>query len=111
MQQDYTFILHNRCKCARCDDVIESKTGHDFKQCKCGAIFTDGGLEYIRRGGESLNLIIDMSEYRPATKRELLDEVTKAKKRSAEMPSSQFYKDRVTDLKLALFRLRNPNLV
>jgi hypothetical protein len=33
-----------------------------MKWCKCGEIFTDGGLEYIRRGGNDLNSIIDMSE-------------------------------------------------
>jgi hypothetical protein len=51
----------NKCQCARCLDIIESRHRHDFVQCKCGAIFTDGGTEYIRRGGEIEN-IIDMSE-------------------------------------------------
>jgi hypothetical protein len=31
-------------------------------RCKCGAIFTDGGTSYIRRGAKDLNDIIDMSE-------------------------------------------------
>jgi hypothetical protein len=30
--------------------------------CKCGAIFTDGGKEYIRRGAQNFSDIIDMSE-------------------------------------------------
>ena len=51
----------NKCQCARCLNIIESRHKHDFVQCKCGAIFTDGGTEYIRRGGEIEN-IIDMSE-------------------------------------------------
>lgn len=55
-------VLRNRCQCAKCLDIIESKYGHDFVWCKCGEIFTDGGLEYIRRGGKDLNSIIDMSE-------------------------------------------------
>lgn len=40
----------NRAKCKKCEDVIESTYGHDFKQCKCGAIFVDGGRNYARRG-------------------------------------------------------------
>ena len=49
-----------RCKC--CGDVIESRHVHDFVSCKCGAIFVDGGLEYLRRGAKDLNLIEDLSE-------------------------------------------------
>jgi hypothetical protein len=56
-----TVVVVNKCQCARCLDIIESKHRHDFVQCSCGAIFTDGGTEYIRRGGEIEN-IIDMSE-------------------------------------------------
>lgn len=39
----------NICKCKICGDVIESKSIHDYIQCKCGACATDGGLEYVRR--------------------------------------------------------------
>ena len=45
-------VIRNRCKCKKCGDVIESKSVHDFVRCKCGAIFTDGGTDYIHRGGE-----------------------------------------------------------
>jgi len=54
-------IYVNRARCKKCGDVIESKSVHDFKQCKCGAIFTDGGKDYIRRGGKDLNDIEDLS--------------------------------------------------
>ena len=43
-------ILHNRAKCLSCGDIIESKHRHDFVWCKCGRIFVDGGLAYLRRG-------------------------------------------------------------
>lgn len=43
-------IIHNRICCNHCGDVIESKTVHDFKQCSCGAVFVDGGHDYLRRG-------------------------------------------------------------
>lgn len=44
-------IIKNVARCRKCLDIIESKTVHDFKRCKCGAIFVDGGKDYIRRGG------------------------------------------------------------
>ena len=44
-------IIHNRIKCLKCGDVIESFTVHDFKVCSCGACFVDGGTDYLRRGG------------------------------------------------------------
>jgi|WetSurMetagenome_2_1015567.scaffolds.fasta_scaffold424964_2 hypothetical protein len=53
-------IFRNRCKCAKCGDIIESKYRHDFVSCKCGAIWTDGGTDYIRRGAMDFNDIIDM---------------------------------------------------
>jgi len=56
-----TVVLVNKCQCALCLDIIESKSRHAFVNCKCGAIFTDGGTSYIRRGGQ-LDKIIDMSE-------------------------------------------------
>lgn len=54
-------ILHNRCRCLRCKVVIESEHRHDFVACTCGAIFTDGGHDYIRRGGD-LDLIEELDE-------------------------------------------------
>lgn len=45
-------IISNKIRCKRCGQVIESKTVHDFKTCKCGAVSVDGGHYYLRRGGE-----------------------------------------------------------
>ena len=56
-------ILRNRCMCANCGDIIESKSVHDFVQCKCGEIFTDGGTDYIHHGANKFSDIIDMTEY------------------------------------------------
>lgn len=53
----------NKAKCLKCLDIIESKHVHDFVQCSCGSIFVDGGLEYIRRGGDC-KFIEDLSEWR-----------------------------------------------
>jgi hypothetical protein len=55
-------IKRNAARCKLCEQVVESTHRHDFQQCECGAIFTDGGLDYIRRGGESYN-IEDLTEY------------------------------------------------
>lgn len=42
-------ITKNMIRCKKCGDVIESMSVHDFKQCSCGAVFVDGGHNYLRR--------------------------------------------------------------
>ncbi len=56
-------IIKNKAQCKICGDIIESKYTHDFKRCKCGAIFVDGGLEYIRRGAVRMEDVIELSEF------------------------------------------------
>lgn len=56
-------IARNAAKCRKCNDEIESMHVHDFKYCKCGTIFVDGGKDYVRRGGE-LDQIIELTEYK-----------------------------------------------
>lgn len=56
-------IVRNAAKCLKCNDEIESMHVHDFKYCKCGTIFVDGGKDYIRRGGE-LGQILELTEYK-----------------------------------------------
>lgn len=61
-------LIRNRIRCKTCDDIIESKYGHDFKYCKCGKVFVDGGLEYCRYGypgGDVDDWIEMMAEYQP----------------------------------------------
>lgn len=43
-------VLVNKVRCKKCDDIIESVHNYDFKKCKCGSIFIDGGREYQRYG-------------------------------------------------------------
>ena len=45
-------IIHNRIKCLKCGDIIESFTVHDFRACSCGSCCVDGGKEYLRRCGD-----------------------------------------------------------
>jgi len=54
-------IVRNAARCKKCDDVIESRYRHDFVYCKCGAIFVDGGHDYLRQGGD-LAAIEDLHE-------------------------------------------------
>ena len=49
-------IIRNSARCRNCGDEIESKHRHDFVVCKCGAIFVDGGKDYIRRGGDPVDI-------------------------------------------------------
>ncbi len=55
-------LVRNRLKCKLCGDVIESKYRHDFVECKCGKVFVDGGLDYMRWGGDR-DQIEDLSEW------------------------------------------------
>ena len=56
-------IVRNAAKCLKCNDEIESVHVYDFKYCKCGSIFVDGGKDYIRRGGD-LGSIRELTEYK-----------------------------------------------
>lgn len=40
-----------RAKCAKCGDIVEVSHYHEFKSCKCGAIFLDYGDGYYSRTG------------------------------------------------------------
>ena len=44
-------ILINKIRCKKCGDIIESKSVHDFKFCKCEAVAVDGDHDYLRRVG------------------------------------------------------------
>lgn len=55
-------IKANKIKCKCCNEIIESKSVHDFKLCSCRKVAVDGGLDYLRRCG-SLDDIIELSEF------------------------------------------------
>lgn len=57
-------IKRNAARCRKCGTVIESKHRHDFVWCKCRAIFVDGGLDYLRAGGnpEDFESLADTEE-------------------------------------------------
>ena len=37
--------VRHAVQCKKCLDTVESKEVHEFKQCSCGAVGVDGGLE------------------------------------------------------------------
>ena len=55
-------LLHNRIKCKKCGDIVESKYTHDYVFCSCGVCAADGGLDYLKRSGD-LKDWEDLSEY------------------------------------------------
>lgn len=59
-------LVKNAAECTKCGDTVESTHRHDFRACKCGEIFVDGGREYLRRGATDLGNIIERSEWSTA---------------------------------------------
>jgi len=56
-----TKIIKNAARCLKCRDVVISTHRHDFVSCTCGAMFVDGGNDYLRRGGD-IGSIEELSE-------------------------------------------------
>ena len=55
-------ILANRIRYGVCGDVIESKSVHDYKRCRCGRISVDGSTDCLKRSfTESLEDFEDLS--------------------------------------------------
>lgn len=58
---DYSFnhynqaIIRNSGYCMDCGTHLISEDRHDFKECKCGESFVDGGSSYMRRSGRLLD--------------------------------------------------------
>jgi len=45
-------IIQNSVICHDCGDEPWSANTHDYRQCVCGAIAVDGGMDYLRRVGD-----------------------------------------------------------
>lgn len=54
-------IVRNSARCAKCGDEVESRHRHDFVACGCGAIFVDGGTDYLRRACREPGDLIETS--------------------------------------------------
>jgi len=55
-------VITNKIQCNHCQDIIESKSVHDYRSCQCGKISVDGGKEYFRRGFQKDGDIVELSE-------------------------------------------------
>lgn len=51
--QNKNMIVYNAVECLECGDILHSKHRHDFQVCKCGKTGCDGGLDYLKRMGNS----------------------------------------------------------
>ena len=56
-------IKTNKIRCRKCGDIIESTYRHDFKFCSCHRCAVDGGLDYLRRCGDTDDWE-DLSEFK-----------------------------------------------
>lgn len=67
-------IIRNAIQCNFCNQVVESKHRHDFRECRCGRVFVDGGKSYLRRGFKHESDFEDLSEFVDDDKLEFGDE-------------------------------------
>lgn len=61
-----------------CGTFIFSRTGHDYRSCKCGASSIDGGFDYTKTSG-SKHTYITFSLPIGVTKKMLYDDWNKSK--------------------------------
>lgn len=61
-------IIHNKIKCLRCGDIIESTNRHDFKWCSCHTCAVDGGHAYLKRCGWPWEELSEVEEDNDETK-------------------------------------------
>jgi|TARA_R110002126_G_scaffold12314_3_gene53651 hypothetical protein len=48
---DVKMIIQNQIRCLKCKDEPYSNSKNDLKECDCGAVAVDGGMDYLRRIG------------------------------------------------------------
>ena len=64
----------NSVRCLVCNEVLVSKSQHNFVQCNCeNQTMTDGGNLYQRCGGKDLDKIENLSKYIIMTEQEYED--------------------------------------
>lgn len=61
MPTGHKIVLNMVC-CLGCRQVLISRTVHDYRTCFCGnKTVVDGGTEYLRRGGDDMALVEELS--------------------------------------------------
>jgi hypothetical protein len=77
MAYETTVIIRSRAQCLSCGDVVESVHRHDFVQCRCGALFLDGGTSYVRWGAKDMQDVKFLTDTRPKTRSEVLSDIAR----------------------------------
>ncbi len=49
------YIYIRGVECQLCKERIFSMSHHDFRSCRCGSCYVDGGRSYLRIGGDPVN--------------------------------------------------------
>lgn len=65
-----TYTYHKGIECLECGDQIFSEFRHDFRYCRCGACFVDGGFDYLRYGAKDMAQVKIIRKRRPRRKRD-----------------------------------------
>lgn len=63
----------NAIGCRLCNDIVISRYRHDFRVCRCGQCFCDGGDVYQRIGAEDFNNVILFEDIYPGDILDLLE--------------------------------------
>ncbi len=96
-----TRIIKNSAKCSKCNQVIESKSRHDYQSCQCGEISVDGGISYLKRSARDFSSLIDLSDIRFYTQHELIVEIKTCESQSNL--GGKYYEDRKKSCQELLF--------
>jgi len=58
------WVMQEGIRCKKCGDVIHSRYVHDFRACKCEAVYVDGGRDYTKiNGSEWEGVYINLIEH------------------------------------------------
>ena len=76
----------NSVRCLVCNEVLVSKSQHNYVQCNCeNQTMTDGGNLYQRCGGKDLDKIENLSKYVYMTEQEYEDMLEKKRIKDEEI--------------------------
>ena len=76
----------NSVRCLVCNEVLVSKSQHNYVQCNCeNQTMTDGGNLYQRCGGKDLDKIENLSKYIIMTEQEYEDMLEKKRIKDEEI--------------------------
>ena len=76
----------NSVRCLVCNEVLVSKSQHNYVQCNCeNQTMTDGGNLYQRLGGKDLDKVENLSKYVIMTEQEYDDMLEKKRIKDEEI--------------------------